>query len=138
MTMTMLHRARHKNDLAVKENNMKKTIVLLLSIVTVIACMTLPVVAASYKLTYSWMDTYYNGSSMVDKGYADFTRSPKRSDPGNNPETVTMKTWLGGKDSQKRGMRTTTTFILINSCCNSSYPVDHKYVNHVGATCVIK
>ncbi len=58
------------------------------------------------------MDTYYNGSSMVDKGYADFTRSPKRSDPGNNPETVTMKTWLGGKDSQKRGMRTTTTFIL--------------------------
>lgn len=116
---------------------MKKTIIMLISVVTIIACLSLPVFAASYKLSHTWMDTWYSGSSMVDKGYSNFVRSPKRSDPGNNPETVTIKTWLGGRDGNKRGMRTTTTFILINSCGSSSYTVDHGYGNHVGATCVI-
>lgn len=97
----------------------------------------MPVAAASYNKSVSWKDTYYSGSSMVDKGYVTFDRSPKRADPGNNPETVTMKTWLRGRDGTKRGTRTTTTYILVNSCINSSYAIDHAYGNTEDGSCKI-
>ena len=134
----MLHRARHKNDQKVKGNNMKKTIVLLLSVATMIGCISMPIGAASYKINNKWMKTWYYNSYMADRGYVDFKRSPARSDPANNPETVTMRVWLKGKDGKVRGERKVSTFILINSCGTNSNPVDHDYGNTPGGKCVIE
>ncbi|MBR4404193.1 MAG: hypothetical protein IKT10_03680 [Clostridiales bacterium] len=116
---------------------MKKIIVLALSVATMVACLAAPAAAAYYRTSYTWMDTYYSGSSRVDKGYATFDRSPARSDPANNPETVTMNTWLRNSNGTKVGNRKTTTFILVNSCINSSYAIDHENGRSVGASCTI-
>ncbi len=116
---------------------MKKTIVSLLTVATMIGCLAAPAAAASvkFKIYNKWMDTFYYNSYMADRGYVNFKRSPAISNPGDYKTTVIMDVWLVGKDGKKRGDRTMRTYICVNTCGTSTSPVDHDFKNTPDGSC---
>ena len=91
---------------------MKKTIVSLLTVATMIGCLAAPAAAASvkFKIYNKWMDTFYYNSYMADQGHASFKRSQPLSNPQDYRTTVRMCVWLTGKDGVKRGTRSIYTY----------------------------
>ena len=116
---------------------MKKTIVSLLTVATMIGCLAAPAAAASvkFKIYNKWMDTFYYNSYMADQGHASFKRAQPLSNPQDYRTTVRMCVWLTGKDGVKRGTRSIYTYIETNSCGSTSYPIDHDYKNTPNGLC---
>ena len=71
---------------------MKKTIVLLLSLATIIGCMSLPAAAYTKKV---WMSTAYYNSYMADTAHVKFTT--------NRYELLHFRIGLRGSDGKIRG-----------------------------------
>ena len=97
--------------------NMKKTIILMLSLVTVIGCMSMPAAAYTKKV---WMTARYNNSILEDKAYAQFTAYKW--------EYVSFLIGLKGKDNKIRGDRKYNVYFK-DTIQRASYPVDHYSQN---------
>ena len=97
---------------------MKKTIVLLLSIATIIGCMSLPA-AAAYKKTV-WMSTAYYNSYMADKAHVKFTTS--------SWQNLSFRIGLRGSDNKIRGDKK-YMMNLRGTATKDSSPVDHDFHN---------
>ena len=86
---------------------MKKTIVLLLSVATMIGCIATPLVAdeVTFKATNKRMTTYYYNTYMANQAKIDFKRSPTLKHPENYKTTVNASIWLKGEDGKNESRR---------------------------------
>ena len=112
----LVHNAR-KKDSRKKENTMKKTIVLLLSLATVIGCMSLPAAAYSKKV---WKSTAYYNSYMADTAHVKFTTTKF--------ELISFTIGLKGKDGKIRGDKS-ETWLIKGTGTKDSSPVDTAFNN---------
>lgn len=105
-----------------RRKNMKKTIVLLLSLATVIGCMSLPVAAYSKKV---WKSTAYYNSYMADTAHVKFTAS--------GWDSVSFRIGLKGKDGTIRGDKSDSYFFY-KKAEKASSPVDSAFGNTADCT----
>ena len=96
---------------------MKKTIVLLLSIATIIGCMSLPAAAYTKKV---WMSTAYYNSYMADTAHVKFTTTKY--------EFLSFRIGLRGSDGKVRGDKS-DYWLLKGTRNKDSSPVDHDFHN---------
>jgi uncharacterized protein YxeA len=107
---------------------MKKTIILIISVVVIIACMSLPVAASGINVTSRTIHTQYNGGSLCDKGTVKCVTSGY----------VKFKVSLTHNNGTRRG---TTTHLYThtepkNHTVSSGW-VDHSYNSNYVAVDVI-
>ena len=116
---------------------MKKTIVLLLSVATMIGCIATPLVAdeVRFKATNKRMTTYYYNTYMANQAKIDFKRSPTLKHPENYKTTVNASIWLKGEDGKKRGTKNYNSYICSNYCFMQSSPIDVDYQNSPDGYC---
>ena len=96
---------------------MKKTIVLLLSLATVIGCVSLPAAAYSKKV---WKSTAYYNSYMADTAHVKFTAS--------GWDYVSFRIGLRGNDNKLRGDKS-DNYLFYKSAQGDSSPVDTAFGN---------
>ena len=97
---------------------MKKSFAFVFSMVMVIGLMAMSVLAQPITDIHTHIDTFYQGSSLVDKGTVTFS----------NSGTTTMKVALKGFGGQNRGWHTNTVSGTGTRSAVSGN-VDHEYQN---------
>lgn len=97
---------------------MRRTIILVMSIVTIIGCLALPVAAGPVSNINDWIETTYQGGNKVDQGFVSFS----------NQGTTTVTVSLRGFGGVNRGARTSTVSGTGTRQAKSGY-VDHDYMN---------